>query len=256
MTTDLTESKGVTNPLVLLQGMIDKGADPEALKKLMDLADRWQQNQAKMAFSDAMNAAQAEMPIVVRDAKNDKGKGYAKLETVASVMRPVYTRHGFSLSYSQEPCDLAGHCTIALKVSHKSGHYEMHYIRNIAIDGTGPKGGAVMNATQGMGSTISYAKRYLALMAFNVTIADEDTDGSYGNAISPSQLDEILTLAREIKDSGKKFNAKGFLAWLELPLITNVPAEEQFAESLKPLSADKGFAKAIGELQRQKAAKK
>jgi hypothetical protein len=94
------------NPLAMLSAALQSGQDPAKLEKLMDLADRWKAQQAAAEFAVAMTEAQAAMPCVVRDAVNaHTKKRYARLETVNSAIKPVYTAHGFSLSFGTGKLD-------------------------------------------------------------------------------------------------------------------------------------------------------
>ena len=61
-------------------------------------------DEAKEAFQAAMAQAQAEMPSVVKDRENSHLKSkYAQLEAIDDAIRPVYTRHGFSLMLASAP---------------------------------------------------------------------------------------------------------------------------------------------------------
>jgi len=51
------------NPAQLLQIAVEKGLDVSNLEKLMDLEDRWEAKQAKMAFNNAFSKFQAEGPL-------------------------------------------------------------------------------------------------------------------------------------------------------------------------------------------------
>jgi hypothetical protein len=43
---------------------------------------------------------------------------------------------------------------------------------------TGPKGNQNKTATHGFGSTMSYGRRYLICLIFNITLTNEDQDGN------------------------------------------------------------------------------
>src|SRR5262249_17001802 len=72
----------------------------DLLTLLMDRQERAEAEQSKRQFFEAMNRAQADIQPVVRDTENTQTRSlYAKLETVDANIRPIYTRHGFSLSF-------------------------------------------------------------------------------------------------------------------------------------------------------------
>lgn len=205
--------KEPTTPLTLIRIAVEKGLDPEQLGKLLDLQERYDKARAVEAFNAAMNAAQAEMPIVLRDAENSQThKRYARLENVNNVIKPVFAKHGFSISYGEEDSPLKEHVRLCADVKHAAGHCQQ-YRGDFPLDGTGLKGNANMTAIQGKGSTISYGRRYLLLMIFNVTIADEDQDGNTA-FLTPEQIKEINELCEECSKLGVAVDFARFLKWL------------------------------------------
>lgn len=169
-----------TNPMSLLAAAVERGLSTEQLTALTDLHERWQANRAKAAFAKAMNDCQTEMPCVVRDKENPKTKSlFARLETVNSIAKPVYSKHGFALSFSEEDCPRDTWKRTVCLVRHDEGHTERHII-DLPVDGIGPQGNPIggMNAVQGAISTGSYAQRVLICRIFNLTIADTDLDGN------------------------------------------------------------------------------
>lgn len=241
-TVDLEHSTGVSHPLVLLQAAIDKGVDPEQLGKLMDLAERWEANRASKEFDKAMSLCQSQMPAILRDAENSHTRSrYARFESLNAVIRPIYTKHGFSISFTEEDCPVEGSIRLVLDIAHEGGCTRRKRI-DIPLDGKGIKGNDNMTATQGKMSTISYAKRGLMKMVFNLAETDEDQDGN-SQYVSPDQIQEINDLIAEYQDlSDKKVNIEKFLAWLGV-------------ESLDRLDK-KGYQKAIDDLKRKIAAAK
>lgn len=201
------------NPLALLQNMIEKGTDPDALKKMMDLAERWQQNAAEAAFKFAMTKCQAEMPNVVRDAHNSHTNSrYATLETVNQQVKPIYTKHGFSVSYGEGEAK-EGLRRIVADINHEAGHTKQYHL-DLAQDGIGVKGNANMTPVQGMGSTVAYARRYLLCMIFNITVADEDNDGQDTRRTQGLNDDQTVTLNELLADCQEKLGKAKYDNWL------------------------------------------
>lgn len=167
------------NPLMLIERAVDKGMDPAQLKALVDLHEQWKAARAKEAFAADMNAVQSEMPCIVRDAQNTQTKSnYIRLETLTHKAKPIYTAHGFSLSFSETESTRPNWHRITCTIRHVAGYSEQHWI-DLPTDGVGPKGNAIggMNAVQGAISTGSYGQRVLTCRVFNITIADTDLDG-------------------------------------------------------------------------------
>lgn len=171
---EASRSPRPNDPLSLLQQAMDAGANAEQLEKISAVAERWMARQSEIAFSESMNRCQQELPVVVRDAKGERGR-YAKLETVSQAIKPVIMQHGFSCSYTMIYIDSRPFMQISVK--HSGGHTERHTLP-FSADTTGPNGKPNKTEIQGIGSGASYLRRYLKLQAFDITIADEDNDGS------------------------------------------------------------------------------
>ncbi len=135
--------------------------------------------------------------------------------------QPVYSTHGFSLSYGEADCPVATMKRTVCDVRHTGGHCERYHL-DLPIDGIGAGGRATsMNAVQGAISTTSYAQRRLLCMIFNITLTDEDDDGE-GNAVVTSeqaeQIEEWLT------SLGAKVNRQAFWKWVGAERVVDVPA--------------------------------
>jgi hypothetical protein len=131
---------------------------------------------ARLQFNRAMSAAQGEMQPVLRNARNDQTNSrYANLEAVDAAIRPIYARHGFCLEFNSEPLD-GPNVRIVCEVSHVGGHSKK-YCLEAALDTAGPKGVGNKTPVQGLGSSVSYLRRYLTVMIFNVVLSSDDNDG-------------------------------------------------------------------------------
>ncbi len=191
--TELTTTQPATTPFDLIQMAIDKDLDVSKLERLLDMQKSWQADIALKAYADAMNICQQEMPVVVRDKKNEStGSLFARLETVAMAMRPVYTKNGFSLDFTEADSPIEGHRRIVCEVTHVGGHKKQFHLDS-KIDDVGAKGTVNKTQVQGLGSMVSYLRRYLTLMIFNVVVSDEDNDG---NSAEPTLSEEQLVILR------------------------------------------------------------
>src|SRR5580765_8918661 len=82
----------------------DTEFDVQKFGELLKLQRDMEHERGRRLFNASMSDAQAEMLPVVRDAKNSHlGNKYAKLETIDNAIRPIYTRHGFSVRYGSAP---------------------------------------------------------------------------------------------------------------------------------------------------------
>jgi hypothetical protein len=201
----------------------DQNVDIDKMQRLMEMREREMARVAKQAFNAAMKAAQAEMPQVVRGAENSHTKSsYAKYEAISAAMQPIIDRHGFSLSFGTEDSPLDGHKRIVCDVGHEEG-FEKRFHLDLPVDGAGAQGKANKNPTQAVGSTLSYGRRYLKTLIFDVAVKDEDDDGQSagdtGGVISEEQRSHLQAL---IERAGG--DTPTFCAWAKIESLSDLPA--------------------------------
>ena len=160
----------------------------------------------------AFVAAQAEIGRIAADATNPQTRSkYATYGKLDSVLRPIYTRHGFALSFDSGDTEKLDHERVLCHVSHRGGFTRTHH-KDMPADGKGAKGGDVMTKTHASGAATSYGMRYLLRMIFNVAIGEEDTDGNSPVAdalrtITSEQAAEIKRLLQQTNSDTKAFLA-------------------------------------------------
>jgi hypothetical protein len=115
------------------------------------------------------------MPVIRGATNTHTGSKYAKLETIDRDMRPIYTRHGFSVRYGSAAPLKDGWIRITCTVAHSGGYFEEHYL-DAQLDTAGSKGTANKPPIQAVGSSVTYLRRYLLTMVFNIVLADDDDD--------------------------------------------------------------------------------
>jgi hypothetical protein len=234
-----TTALAAPDHLSLLRLAVEKGARADELEKLAALAERLEANRAKAAFTASFNACQKEMPVFVRDAQNKRvsseRKTYIYLETIQAALRPIYTKHGFAISWSQGDVAKEGYTRVIGKLHHVAGHSEQ-YQGDYPLDGRGAKGGEVMNPLQGTVSSHTYAQRDMLRLMFNLTIADYDLDGEREPApsegILADQLAELNALARAADSlPGQKMSMAKFCKWVSAASKREVTGFEQFDQN-------------------------
>lgn len=209
----------------------NKDVDPDKLGKLLDLQERILDRNAKAAFATAMNACQMEMQPIKRNARNQQtSSNYANLEAVNRAAIPIYTKHGFSLSFGNGETTQPECIRITCDVSHVGGHTKP-YFYDCPIDIAGLQGKANKTRTHAFGSSTSYGKRYLTAMIFNLTLTDEDDDGNSagdGGTISQDQIQNLYDLMQETGTDESRF-----LASIGLEALEDMPqANYKMAENL------------------------
>ncbi|MCA1298002.1 ERF family protein [Stappia indica] len=168
----------VMTPADMLAHAVTNGAGLEVVEKLMSLQDRWEANQARKAFDDAMARMREKMPRVVKDKKVDfstaKGRTnyqYEDLDSVTSAISPVMAELGLSFRWRTD--NSASGVKVSCIISHRGGHYEETSL-SAPVDASGNK-----NTIQAIGSAITYLQRYTLKAALGLA-AGVDDDGHGG----------------------------------------------------------------------------
>lgn len=160
--------------------------DVEKLDRLISAQERIMAKNAEVAFNQAMTRLQ--LPVIKHSSeikhKETRIAGYAKYEDIDKIIRPIYSAEGFSLSFNSKRND-DGTVTYLGTLSHKEGHSRTAEML-LPADTSGAK-----NNIQAIGSTVSYAKRYLVGMLLNLVTTGEDDDANSVECISTEQAVEI-----------------------------------------------------------------
>ena len=199
--------------------------DVEKLERLLAMQERIVARHAETAFSASMTAAQSEMGPISADANNpqthSKYASYAKLD---KVLRPIYLRHGFALSFDEGDSPKPEHIRVLCHVSHNQGHTRTYH-KDMPADGKGAKGGDVMTKTHAAGAAMSYGMRYLLKGIFNVAVGEEDKDGNDSlPTIDDKQIANIECLISEVGADMQRFMAHIKVQSLDQILAKNYEA--------------------------------
>jgi len=155
----------------------DPSVDIDKMERLMQMHERMVGKKAEADFNDAMTACQKEIRAVAPDAVNPQTHSkYASFAKLDGILRPIYTKHGISISYGTE--DTAKAETVRVIAYVARGGYTRKYQVDMPADGKGAKGGDVMTKTHAVGSAMSYGMRYLLKMVWNVAVGEDDDDGN------------------------------------------------------------------------------
>lgn len=219
---------------VVMRAATSPEVDIDKMGKLLDLRERLEAKQAETQFAEAMNDAQAEVTRVSADAVNPQTRSaYATYGQLDKALRPIYTRHGFSLSFDTEESPKAEHVRVLCYVSHRAGHTRT-YRADVPADGKGAKGNDVMTKTHAFGSGTSYGMRYLLKMIFNVAVGDSDDDGNGGEPDG-----KAVDMLRRLMDHNKAL--RDYLAFV-LDIIEHLreaePDLEQVAHAWRQIPQD------------------
>jgi len=212
----------------------DPAIDVAKLKELIALKNAEQDRQARAIYAAAMQQCQEAMEPVRRDCVNTQTRSrYASYEALDRALRPIYTKHGFGLSFSTGHSGNPEILQCMCKVMHRAGHSEIHELP-IPIVTKGPKGSDVMTPTHATMSAKTYGKRGLLDMIFNVATTDVRMDDD-GNAASGSEVcsendrKEIADAMKDAKLPEDKFEL-AFGSLDQLPAARKQEALDRIAQ--------------------------
>lgn len=172
----------------------DPAFDVEKMERLIKMHQSAKADNARAEFDQAMSLAQQEMMTIRAKSNSDKGK-YASYAALDKAIRPIYTSHGFSVSFDTDPGAPELTVRLVATVAHRSGHRERRQL-DVPADGKGAKGGDVMTRTHAVASAVTYGKRYLSSMIWNLAV-DKDDDGDGASSVAER--------AKVMADSGIQF---------------------------------------------------
>lgn len=197
MSNELAVRAAIT-PMELLQSARDANASLEQMQQLFDLQLRWEENEARKAYNQAIAEFKAEGVRIVKNKhvrfSTQKGVTDYKHATIGNVVEtvtPLLSRYG--LSHSWDMMQDGSNISVTCKVAHVLGHGTAVTMTAMPDDSGGK------NKIQQVASTITYLQRYTLLSALGLATDDSDDDGQgYGkqkekeSAIDPiAEGDEV-----------------------------------------------------------------
>jgi len=210
---------------LIMRAVKDPACDPTKMAQLLELSRQVRADDAQAAYNASMIAAQAEMDPVRTDANNPQTRSkYATYAALDRAIRPIYSKHGFALSYDTGDGAPPDYMRVLVYVMHRDGHTKTHHM-DMPADGKGAKGGDVMTKTHAAGSAFSYGKRYLAGGVFNIIISDHaDDDGNAASGNGPINDEQVSTIAELLE----RFDADvpAFCKYMGVSTVKDIPASK------------------------------
>ncbi|HEU4804477.1 MAG TPA: ERF family protein, partial [Nitrobacter sp.] len=215
----------------------DPAVDVDKLERLLAMQERVLARDAEQAFHEAMKAAQEDIKPVVANKKNPQTKSdYADLEALSDAIDPIIRSHGFTPSFGSDASPLPDHYRVTCRLAHTAGHAR-DYHADVPIDTTGIKGERNKTTTHGWGSAMTYGRRYLKLLAFDVTVttkATRDDDGNAAGNGAPINKEQVAILNGLADAVGA--DKIGFCRCLKIDAIPDLP-QFRYTEAVSLLTA-------------------
>jgi len=162
---------------ILAKAVTDPNFDVDKLERMISLHESAEMRAANEVFNHALAACEADMETITTDSTNPQTRSrYASFSQLNSHIRPIYTRHGFGVSWNTEPAQDLMHIRVVGMLS--QGMVVRRYQIDMPIDTKGSRGQDVMTRTHATMSAYTYGKRALLAGIFNLDVGDHDDDGN------------------------------------------------------------------------------
>lgn len=245
----LVQSEAGSMMALISRAASDPSFDVNKMAALLEMHEKIEARRAEQQFNAAMTETQSEMKRVAADADNPQTRSkYASYPALDRALRPVYTRHGFALSFDTGEDAAESYVRVLCHVSHIAGHSRTYRI-DMPADGKGAKGGDVMTKTHATGAALSYGARYLLKLIFNVAVGEDDDDGNGADPdakVSPAQVQSLSDIIAGGWPGDPEYTEKfcGFmtkLAKIEVKSLADIPRKfyEQAVITLNTASRKK-----------------
>ncbi len=180
------------NHVSLIEFALAKNSTVETIEKLLALQERHEANEARKAYTVAMNNFKADAPTIVKNkavgytAKGSTvGYKHATLDQVSAIIGSALAKHQLSHRWNTE--QNGKEIKVTCIITHALGHSESVSLTSFPDD-TGSK-----NSIQAVGSTVTYLQRYTLLAASGVAVGDDDDGaGHKTDCLAQDELDAIL----------------------------------------------------------------
>jgi hypothetical protein len=193
---DAVPAISVATPVDLLRIAVSQGADIDKLEKLMALQERWEKNEARKAFVQAMNKFKANPPTITKNHDVSFGETHYRHATLDHVcdevtkgLSAVGITHAWKVTQDKE-----SFITVICVLTHELGHSEETQLIG-APDKSGSK-----NSIQAIGSTVTYLQRYTLFAACGLAAKnDDDGRGAGQSAVDPEKREEYCLQLTEVE---------------------------------------------------------
>lgn len=205
--------------VMIMDAARDKSIDIDKLERLMAMQREMVADQRRVAFVAAKARIMPDMPRIKKNGMisyEDRGGNkhetpYALLEDIDKIIRPIYGTEGFFQSYGTASTP-SGKLKVILTVSHREGHSES-IDAEFPIDDSGAK-----NKTQAIKSTVSYGRRTLTEMFWDLIEEGADTDGRDISPLTDDEVKDLHTSAQEVFGA----DLKRFLVYMKVGELKDI----------------------------------
>lgn len=159
----------------------DEKFDVDKLERLLALQQEEDDRYWNAHFNEMFARVQSEMAPISRDATNDQTRSqYATFAQLDSKLKPIYSKYGFGVTTNTEAGAPPEHVRVVGFLT--NGPISRKYEYDSPYSTTGFKGTAMMTMAHAKQSAVTYGRRTILTMMFNIATEDDD-----GNAATPKR---------------------------------------------------------------------
>lgn len=219
----------------VLRIISDPNTPIDRLNAALDFGERLRKMESERAFEEALHAAKAEMPPILKDRPVLHNKVYKysheDLPGICKVVDPILAKHGLSYRWSTSATTAGVVVVTCIIKGH--GHKEENSLP-APPDASGGK-----NAIQAIGSAVTYLQRYTLKAALGLAAAPDD-DGkdtsaepepdrvptqaiSYDDVtITAAQVEMLTAMIARVKQVGTKRPIDAVLAYAKAGSLAEI----------------------------------
>lgn len=212
-----------SDPVAQLFAMAES-LTPDALERMVALAERVQDRQAAIAIQDAHTGFQAECPSIVHNDEAEiatkSGARYsytfASLDHIARQIAPYLAAHGLSYTWDSTLESDRVSCTCTLR--HVGGG------ERTATFTAPTESDAKMSGAQRAAAALTYAKRQSLVQVLGITTGETDNDARRPTPekITAKEAADLRSMIEEVGGPGYEASV---LKWAAVESLEDMPAD-------------------------------
>jgi hypothetical protein len=217
MEEEMTETAlTVQSPAAMIAMAVQQGTDLTQLERLLDLQIRYEANEAKKAYTQAMADFKADPPDIYKDKTNKQyNSKYSSIDALVNPTIPQLSKYGLSHRWDY-PQGTDGKVSVSCILTHSMGHSETVTMTG-PVDASGSK-----NPIQQIKSAMTYLKiatfeAVTGLVSREANLND-DGNGAGTGFITPEMVKELNDLITNTEAS-----LEGFLKYMAVEKIEEIP---------------------------------
>jgi hypothetical protein len=222
------------SPAALTRLALTHGQSLADIEKMLELQIKYEKNEARKAYFDAVANFKAEAPPLKKDKFNKYFKSwYTSLGNLLDTYNPILGKNGLSVSFPVKPPE-DNKMTVECRLSHKMGHSDSIGM-TVPIDRAAVgkvSGQASRNAIQDIKSTFTYLRSATCEAVLGVAGSEASSVDDDGNSAGGQQEESGNFISadqeKKLNEAFKKTDMLegAFLKALKVETLSELPASK------------------------------